>query len=101
MSYIACELAAKGDLFGYMTKGGLPTSIVKHYGKQLITTIHYMHTRDVAHRDLKLENILLDDDFNLKIADFGFATPIQCKNGRGVCSEQVGTRGYMAPEILL
>ena len=43
-----------------------------------------MHTNDIAHRDLKLENILVDDEYNLQIADLGFALPIQCNDGKGI-----------------
>jgi len=56
-----------------------------------------MHSKSYCHRDIKLENCLLDDNYNLKICDFGFA----CKNIKG--SENMdrilGTDGYMAPEM--
>ena len=50
---------------------------------------------------MKLENLLLDQFFNLKIADFGFAAPIGGKYGTGSCMTYLGTLNYMAPEIHL
>jgi len=57
--------------------------------------LQYLNSKRVAHRDLKLENILVDNDLNLKVADFGFAT---YKNISKLQSYR-GTKTYMAPEI--
>ena len=57
----------------------------------------------MCHRDLKLENLVLDQAWNLKLIDFGLACPLTGTNQRGFChrGEKVGTEGYMAPEVLL
>lgn len=53
-----------------------------------------MHTMHIAHRDIKLENIILDEELNPKIIDFGFSTCIQAdKKIKIFC----GTPSYMAP----
>lgn len=57
--------------------------------------LEYMHGKGVVHRDLKLENILVDDNMNLKVADFGFATFRKIHN----LKSYRGTMTYMAPEI--
>jgi serine/threonine protein kinase len=47
----------------------------------MLQALEYIHSRGVAHRDLKLENILLDSSFDIKIADFGLAGPIKGRDG--------------------
>jgi serine/threonine protein kinase len=54
----------------------------------------YLHANGISHRDLKLENLLFDNDFNLKVTDFGFATLMDRD-----LNTILGTEGYMAPEI--
>jgi serine/threonine protein kinase len=65
---------------------------------QLTGACHYMHTHHVIHRDLKLSNLLLDGNMNIKVGDFGLAAFIGKPGEREttVC----GTLDYMAPEVL-
>ena len=50
---------------------------------------------------MKAENLLYDENYHLKIADFGFATALEGKDGSGLLKTKCGTEGYMAPEIIL
>ena len=98
--YIVLELATGGELFDFVAITGRYTeAIARFYFHQLMEGLDYVHKRGITHRDLKPENVLYDDTFNLRIADFGFAAPIQGKDGSGYCKTKLGTESYMAPEI--
>ena len=59
-----------------------------------------MHTKGFAHQDIKPENILLANDYVLKLADFGFSCLLKGKDNTGILHTKLGTPGYMAPEIV-
>jgi serine/threonine protein kinase len=63
--------------------------------------LDYCHSKGIAHRDLKPENLLLDSNYVLKIADFGFAAPVEGRDKSGYLYTKLGTMNYMAPEIHL
>lgn len=64
---------------------------------QLVSALHYCHSRNITHRDIKLENIQLDLHFNVKLIDFGFAT---CFANNKKTLNFCGSPSYMAPEII-
>ena len=67
----------------------------RFFMNQFINVLSYFKKKKVAHRDIKLENILLDDDLNIKIADFGYATHKSINS----LESYRGSMTYMAPEI--
>lgn len=95
------ELCSGGDLFSYIKKRRrLKEDVARFFFKQLVEGLAYIHNaRKVVHRDIKLENILLDATGNVKICDFGVSR--QLKTGMEKMKEQCGTPAYIAPEILL
>ncbi|XP_059054558.1 cyclin-dependent kinase 2 [Achroia grisella] len=82
-----------------INKGPLPLDLVKSYLRQLLDGIAYCHGRRVLHRDLKPQNLLVDAEGHIKLADFGlaraFAIPVRAY------THEVVTLWYRAPEILL
>ncbi|CAD8193689.1 unnamed protein product [Paramecium octaurelia] len=95
--YIITELLNDMDLFDIIAQDQKPLNInsIKHFSQKLASVVQYLHSNSVAHRDIKLENILIDEDLNLKLCDFGFAE-IMDTNFVQKCQ---GTLEYLAPEI--
>ncbi|XP_032863960.2 LOW QUALITY PROTEIN: testis-specific serine/threonine-protein kinase 2 [Tyto alba] len=101
--YIVMELGEKGDLLDYIKITGAMKEDIAHIKfQQLASAIKYCHDSDFAHRDLKCENILLDEDLNIKLSDFGFSKSLsRDKNGRTILSQTFcGSAAYTAPEVL-
>lgn len=66
---------------------------------QMVSAVTYMHSRRVAHRDLKLENVLLDSSGLVRITDFGLSVVIPVGTRDPVCDTACGSRAYAAPEM--
>jgi len=98
---IVMEYIPNGDLFNYIVAGeGLSEAIARTYFRTLIETLGDVHNQGIAHRDIKAENLLLDGSFNVKLGDFGLSTKFRDENGIIPLTEQYGTEGFQAPEIL-
>ena len=93
--YMTMEFCRNGDLFDVVKKNGkLSEGLAKNLFHQLLDGIEFLHNNvGVAHLDLKLENILVSDTFDLKLCDFGFYEELKSS----VCKNR-GTHGYRAPE---
>ena len=95
--YMVQELAEGGSLYEYLEKNRkLELGELRRIGFQLISAIHYLQERKVIHRDIKLENILLDKENNPKLSDFGWAVHAPSNPRSSFC----GTILYLSPEMV-
>ncbi|KAJ7999099.1 hypothetical protein DPEC_G00211900 [Dallia pectoralis] len=105
---IVMEYASRGDLYDYLCeKQRISEREARHFFRQIVSAVHYCHGNGIVHRDLKLENILLDENCNIKIADFGLSNLFRgdeylqtfCGSPLYASPEIVNGRPYKGPEV--
>ncbi|XP_037296809.1 mitogen-activated protein kinase kinase kinase 4-like isoform X2 [Manduca sexta] len=98
------ELCVEGSLEALVcASGALPEPAARRYTKQLVSALHALHARNIAHRDVKSGNIFLTNDGHcLKLGDFGCAVKIRANTtAPHELQGFVGTQAYMAPEVFM
>ncbi|KAG0272382.1 hypothetical protein BGZ95_011875 [Linnemannia exigua] len=98
---IVIEYASGGELFDHiLAHRYLRERDACRLFAQLMSGVHYLHSKHIVHRDLKLENLLLDRNRNIIITDFGFANQFD-SSSRDLMSTSCGSPCYAAPELVI
>ncbi|XP_026165242.1 serine/threonine-protein kinase MARK1 isoform X3 [Mastacembelus armatus] len=95
--YLVMEYASGGEVFDYLVAHGrMKEKEARSKFRQIVSAVQYCHQRRIVHRDLKAENLLLDADMNIKIADFGFSNEFTLGSKLDTFC---GSPPYAAPEL--
>uniref|UniRef100_A0A803Y878 Serine/threonine-protein kinase MARK1 n=1 Tax=Meleagris gallopavo TaxID=9103 RepID=A0A803Y878_MELGA len=95
--YLVMEYASGGEVFDYLVAHGrMKEKEARAKFRQIVSAVQYCHQKCIVHRDLKAENLLLDSDMNIKIADFGFSNEFTVGNKLDTFC---GSPPYAAPEL--
>ncbi|KAM9267663.1 uncharacterized protein FYN16_005677 [Cariama cristata] len=99
--YMVMELCLGGDLLDRICdRKRLAEREVRRYTRQILSAVEYLHCQGIVHRDLKIENFLLDEN-NIKIVDFGLSNTAKFKGlSQELLHTQCGSPAYAAPELL-
>ncbi|XP_063719752.1 serine/threonine-protein kinase MARK1-like isoform X7 [Symsagittifera roscoffensis] len=95
--YLVMEYASGGEVFDYLVAHGrMKEKEARAKFRQIVSAVQYCHSKKIIHRDLKAENLLLDHEMNIKIADFGFSNEFSAGNKLDTFC---GSPPYAAPEL--
>lgn len=100
--FIFMRLAERGDMLSFIRKyGALSEERSRFWFYQMADAIRYLHRLNIAHRDLKCENVLISKNMNVKLSDFGFARTCIDETGVALMSKTFcGSAAYAAPEVV-
>lgn len=72
--YLVMEYVSNGEVFEFLVKNGrMKENVARQKFRQIVSAVQYLHSKNIIHRDLKAENLLLDSNLDVKIVDFGFS----------------------------
>ncbi|XP_043066292.1 MAP/microtubule affinity-regulating kinase 3 isoform X19 [Drosophila bipectinata] len=95
--YLIMEYASGGEVFDYLVlHGRMKEKEARVKFRQIVSAVQYCHQKRIIHRDLKAENLLLDSELNIKIADFGFSNEF---TPGSKLDTFCGSPPYAAPEL--
>ncbi|XP_043232344.1 MAP/microtubule affinity-regulating kinase 3-like isoform X17 [Amphibalanus amphitrite] len=95
--YLVMEYASGGEVFDYLVfHGRMKEKEARLKFRQIVSAVQYCHSKRIIHRDLKAENLLLDSQMNIKIADFGFSNEFTVGSKLDTFC---GSPPYAAPEL--
>ncbi|KAJ3373076.1 Suppressor of Sensor Kinase (SLN1) [Allomyces arbusculus] len=102
--YLFMEYVSNGTLSSLVDGSGLDEAVVQHIMYQILYGLQYLHSKKIVHRDIKPDNILMDQNGNVKLVDFGAAKILS--NQKTLTAGQsamslIGTPNYLAPEVIV
>ena len=100
VNYLILEYCSNENLFYYAYLGRFIERQVKYFFRKILLGVQTLHAAGYCHRDLKLDNILLDQSFNPKITDFLFTTLFRQNNRPIALNDFIGPLIYFSPQIL-
>ncbi|XP_054652355.1 serine/threonine-protein kinase PLK4 [Dunckerocampus dactyliophorus] len=97
--YLVLEMCHNGEMGRYLKERKMPFSEeeARHFMHQIVKGMLYLHTHGILHRDLTLSNLLLTNNMNIKVADFGLATQLKLPTEKHFT--MCGTPNYISPEV--
>jgi len=101
--WMVMEYASKGEFFEFVSQqGALPAPTARRFLGQVASALAHIHKHGVCHLDVSMENMLVDEALNVKLADFGVARALPADGGMfpAIAGHKPGKLRYMAPEVL-
>lgn len=97
--YLVTEYHPAGDLHTLLLTKGSPRNVVRFYMAELLIAIERMHAKRIVHRDVKPENLFIDNDGHIVLGDFGIARKLRPGENTIPRDDVFGTPAYTAPEL--
>ncbi|KAI0250591.1 kinase-like domain-containing protein [Lactifluus subvellereus] len=97
--YLVTEYHPAGDLHSLLLLKGSPWSVVRFYMAELLLALEHTHAKRIVHRDVKPENVFIDNDGHIVLGDFGLARKLRAKEDTITTDDMFGTPAYTPPEV--